>query len=235
MQLFFDFDGTLADSSPGIYASFQLACQSLGLDTPDYAAFCHSIGPPIQHLALRFFPELSEDQVETFRQIFRHDYDTIRYQQCQWYAGVRSTIETLASIAGTRLAIITNKPTRPTLELLKAGLLSEFFELVIGIDYQIIQGEGPLFPNKAAAIMCAHHRLPSSGSVGIYVGDTPSDQRASLACGLRFIAATYGFYRWREEELEGIDSLADIDDLIPMLLPLRSDGQAEPLSSASLT
>lgn len=229
MNLFFDFDGTLADSSPGIYASFQLACHSLGLNTPSYNIFCDSIGPPVQLLARHFFPELSELQLEAFRQTFRQDYDTIRFRQCQWYTGAKSTIEALASIAGSRLAIITNKPTKPTLELLEEGALLKFFELVIGIDYQEIQGVGPYFPNKAAAIMCANRHFSASSLVGIYVGDTPSDQSASLACGLKFVAATYGFYRWGEDELEGTDSIARIYDLIPMLLPRSSDGQAEPL------
>jgi phosphoglycolate phosphatase len=235
MNLFFDFDGTLADSSPGIYASFQLACHSLGLNTPTYDVFCDSIGPPVQLLARNFFPDLSELQVEAFRQTFRHDYDTVRFRECQWYAGTKSTIEALASIAGTRLAIITNKPTKPTLELLEAGSLSKFFELVVGIDYQEIQCDGPLFPNKSAAIMCANRRLPASSSVGIYVGDTLSDKIASLTCGLKFVAATYGFYRWRDDELEGTDSIARIYDLIPMLLAPASDGQAEQLSADSLT
>ena len=83
--------------------------------------------------------------------------------------------------------------------------------------------------------MCANRRLPASSSVGIYVGDTLSDKIASLTCGLKFVAATYGFYRWRDDELEGTDSIARIYDLIPMLLAPASDGQAEQLSADSLT
>ena len=125
MQLFFDFDGTLADSSPGIYGSFQVACARSGLKAPAYEVFCDSIGPPVQRLARQFFPELKEAQLEIFRQAFRDDYDNHRFRQCEWYDGVEPTLQTLAHQQNIRMAIITNKPTRPTLELLKTGKIAE--------------------------------------------------------------------------------------------------------------
>lgn len=218
MQLFFDFDGTLADSSPGIYASFQLACNSLDLPPPAYTVFCDAIGPPVQVLARRFFPELKEQEVDTFRQAFRHDYDSGRFRQCHWYEGVLSTIRALAESGQDCLAIITNKPTMPTLELLREGGLSDFFELVVGIDYQVIHGTGPVFFSKADALKLAHHQLPQSDLGVIYIGDTPADRQASFACGFRFIAATYGFHRWLDTELDSITSISRPSDLTSLLL-----------------
>ncbi|MFN6134368.1 MAG: HAD family hydrolase [Synechococcaceae cyanobacterium] len=226
MQLFFDFDGTLADSSPGIYASFQLACYSLNLEAPPYETFCDSIGPPVQLLARRFFPDLTQHQAEDFRQLFRHDYDTIRFRQCHWYEGVKSTIQELKRTRGARLVIITNKPTQPTLELLSAGGLSEHFELVVGIDYQVTQGTGPAFANKSEAIALVLSRLSHSDTAAIYVGDTPADRHSSLSCGLEFIAATYGFHRWQQDELCATPSIARISDLIPLLQSRWGCGQA---------
>lgn len=226
MHLYFDFDGTLADSSPGIYASFQLACNSLGLPAPAYEEFRDSIGPPVQLLARRFFPELTEQQADAFRQTFRHDYDNLRFRQCQWYDGVKPTIQTLAETTHTRLAIITNKPTRPTQELLKAGGLSNFFELVVGIDYQVTQGAGPVFASKSEAIQFAQAELAGSKTDAIYIGDTPADRQASQACGLDFVAATYGFYRWSETELRATTSIPRISDLIPLLQLHLPRGQA---------
>ena len=218
MQLFFDFDGTLADSSPGIYASFELACKSLDLSPPAYQVFCDNIGPPVQLLARRFFPDLGEAQVESFRQAFRQDYDTVRFRQCQWYQGVKPTLQTLVESAGASLAIITNKPTRPTVELLNASELMRYFKLVVGIDYQVDVGIGPVFANKAEAISFAYSRLSECSSGAIYIGDTPSDRNASHACGLEFIAVTYGFHRWQADELGASSSISQISDLVPLLL-----------------
>ena len=218
MHLFFDFDGTLADSSPGIYASFELACKSLNLNAPAYEVFCDNIGPPVQLLARRFFPELGDGQVEAFRQTFRNDYDTERFRLCEWYEGVKPTLQALVESAGASLAVITNKPTRPTVELLSAAGLISFFKLVVGIDYQVTAGIGPVFSNKAEAITFVHSQLPESRSGAIYIGDTPSDRKASLACGLEFIAATYGFHRWQTGEIGASSSISQIGDLIPLLL-----------------
>jgi len=216
MQLFFDFDGTLADSSPGIYASFKHACTSQDLIAPDYFAFCAAIGPPVQVLASCFFPQLGASELEKFRKSFRQDYDHERFRLCQWFDGVEKTLLALSEIQGARMAIITNKPTTPTVELLKVAGFSRYFELVVGIDYLLIQKTGPLFTKKAEAIHLAKSCLPSGGSTGFYIGDTPSDQSASLACGLEFIAATYGFHRWQKAELEGINHVSRIKELIPL-------------------
>lgn len=222
MHLFFDFDGTLADSSPGIYASFELACKSLGLTAPPYEVFCDNIGPPVQLLARRFFPDLAEVQVESFRQTFRHDYDTVRFRQCHWYEGVKPTLQALVDSAGASLAVITNKPTQPTVELLKSEELTGFFELVVGIDYQVMAGTGPVFTSKAEAIRFAREQLPECKPGAIYIGDTPSDRHASHACGLEFIAATYGFHRWQADELGASSSISQISELTPLLLASKS-------------
>jgi phosphoglycolate phosphatase-like HAD superfamily hydrolase len=177
-------------------------------------------------LARRFFPQLSEQQAECFRQTFRHDYDNVRFRQCQWYEGVKPTIQALSGTAGARLAVITNKPTLPTLELLRVGGLSEYFELVVGIDYQVTQGTGPVFASKSEAIELVNSRLPVCDDAAIYIGDTPADRRATLACGLEFIAVTYGFHRWQQDELCATPSIARISDLIPLLQARAGCGQA---------
>jgi phosphoglycolate phosphatase len=217
MQLFFDFDGTLADSSPGIYASFEFACTRLNLEPPAFKTFRETIGPPVQRLAQRFFPDLSESDLEAFRLFFRGDYDHNRFRQCDWYTRAKPTISALAALPGANLAIVTNKPTDPTLELLKTGDLLGCFQLVVGIDYQICQGSGSAFANKADAIRFAKAHLEPEASAAVYIGDTPSDRDASYACGLQFIAATYGFHRWQQSELCAIMSISAISDLIPLL------------------
>ena len=235
MQLFFDFDGTLADSSPGIYASFEHACTCQDLTAPAYPEFCAAIGPPVQVLARQFFPQLDATEWEEFRQTFRQDYDQHRFRLCHWFDGVEPTLLALSEIPGARLAIITNKPTTPTVELLKTAGFSRYFELVVGIDYLAIHGAGPVFTHKHEAIHLAKTRLPTDTPTGFYIGDTHSDQRASLAGGLEFIAATYGFYRWQEAELTGIRHVASIEDLVPWFVSSPQHKPAHSTAPESLT
>jgi phosphoglycolate phosphatase len=222
MQLLFDFDGTLADCSPGIYSSFALACSKLNLHPPTYEDFRHSIGPPVQRLAKHFFPNLSEECLEAFRLLFRDDYDNSRFKDFEWYEDVAAVIEALAAFPGVSLAVVTNKPTKPTLELLNSGRLLDYFDLVVGVDYQIWDGSGPVFPSKSDAISMARIRLKFADSLAFYIGDTPADREASCICGLQFIAATYGFHRWQKSELSSTMKINTIMDLVPLLHMVRS-------------
>jgi phosphoglycolate phosphatase len=224
MQLFFDFDGTLVDSAPGIYASFQSTCTRLNLQAPPFDIFRNSIGPPVQLLARRFFPDLKEPELEEFRLSFRNDYDNNRFRQCSWYDGAKSTIETLAAAPKARLSIVTNKPTHPTLELLTSCGLLGCFELVIGIDYQLWNGSGPAFTSKTEALNLAYSHMEPKSSPSFYIGDTPSDREASQACGLRFVAATYGFHRWNHRELSTTSYISAITELIPLLRNATGSG-----------
>lgn len=233
MHLFFDFDGTLADSSPGIYASFQLACQRLNLSPPAFDVFRDAIGPPVQQLVTRFFPDLTANKISEFRLLFRADYDNSSFRRCDWYEGLKPTLTYLSTLPYTRLSIVTNKPTRPTLDLLKSGGLLGFFDLVVGVDYQVYQGTGSVFDSKADAIRLATTRLANEAVPAFYIGDTPSDRDASQACGLDFIAAMYGFHRWQPSEVTALPTILAIIDLIPLLNKLTGVS-AEPLwSSAS--
>ena len=45
----FDFDGTVVDSSEGIYNSVRYALKAFGYPMPDEQALRYFIGPPLQH------------------------------------------------------------------------------------------------------------------------------------------------------------------------------------------
>ena len=216
MQIFFDFDGTLADSSPGIYASFEHACRDQGLVAPPYEDFCASIGPPVEVLARQFFPRLVAAELEAFRQTFRHVYDQVNFVSVTGMTELSKHLE-LFQNSQVSLSHHHNKPTIPTFKLLASAELTCYFELIVGIDYRVIQGIGSTFIRKSDAIEFAQTALPSHSSTGFYIGDTPSDRRASLTCGLEFIAATYGFHSWQESELNSTLHVPGIKALIPCL------------------
>ncbi len=196
VNLILDLDGTLIDSSPGIYHSFTLACDVHGLKRPSYDDFCGQIGPPIQHIASRFFPGLDSVAIESFRRAFRHDYDNSSYRNAAWYPDVISTLGVLSARDDLTLIIVTNKPTRPASDLIQRAGLSSCISTIVGIDYLPLKGIGSIFPSKKDALFYFLRHKTSPFSFSVYVGDTPSDQEASDCCGLPFVAALYGFHSW---------------------------------------
>ena len=61
-NLILDFDGTLADSSIGIYQAFTSSSNKIELQPPLYERFKESIGPPIDKLIEIYYPVISESK-----------------------------------------------------------------------------------------------------------------------------------------------------------------------------
>jgi phosphoglycolate phosphatase len=217
-HLLLDFDGTLADSSPGIYRSFSLSCEALGLPPPAEPAFRRLIGPPVQHIVDQIYPHLSSDDAERFRLVFRDDYDRRSFRLADWYPGVHEALQSLSDSENIRLTVVTNKPTYPACELIEAAALSSCFDSVIGVDYRAAVYGGAVFSTKAEAIAYALASASFNADRRLYVGDTPGDQSAAAACGLTFVAALYGFYQWPDHQAP----LLCIDEF-PQLLDLMND------------
>jgi phosphoglycolate phosphatase len=217
MKIFFDFDGTLVDSSEGIHIAFTRACEDVGIKAPDQSDFRSHIGPPIQQLALQFFPDIEPDRLEIFCMKFRREYDNKYYKYVQWHEGVIHGLKLLYASGSASLSIITNKPTVPTSALIASAGIMDLFETVIGIDYRVVNGVGSAFGCKRDAICYALSLSESPVDRSVYVGDTPSDQAACLDSGIHFIAATYGFHLWLPEQLQGLTSARSFGEVLSSL------------------
>ncbi len=214
--IIFDFDGTLADTSSGIYQSFSNACASLQLDCPNIDNFKREIGPPIEELVLKIFPGLEVYQVQDFKALFRESYDYNDFKLFEWYEGVNSVLEILKYKLKIPLGIVTNKPTVPTENLIRDASLESFFDFIVGVDYLEAKGLGAKFQNKSEAIDYAISLIAESRYQLIYVGDTLKDYLATRNLNIRFIAATYGFYTWDMDSM-ACDSICDIEQLLSLL------------------
>ena len=215
-HLLLDLDGTLINSSRGIYYSFCLACDRLSLKPPDFSEFCSLIGPPIENIAVSLYPQLDQATLEHFRRIFRQDYDAIRYRMAEWYPDVVDSLTVLSDEWDIDLMIVTNKPTKPAVELIKYSNSYDTFSRVVGIDYRVVHGIGPIFGSKAEALSYVIGSDSFDLSRSAYLGDTMSDREACEACNLTFIAAVYGFYKWLPDQKPQwcLESFRDIQLLL---------------------
>ena len=217
MNIFLDFDGTLADSSEGIYIAFAKACEHVGINAPPLIEFRSHIGPPVQILAQQLFPKIEADRLEALRLKFRTEYDRKYYKRVQWYEGVIEGLQKLHTQETMRLSVVTNKPTSPTQKLVANAGLSDLFEWIVGVDYRVAHRNGPVFRSKHDSICHALSLTECPAKRSIYVGDTLSDQRACQESGVAFIAATYGFHSWQPQELEGTTSACSFREVANLL------------------
>ena len=73
--VFFDLDGTLADTDPDIRGAWKAALRDLGLECPDFDAKFVA-GPPIDEMTRALFPEaFTQELADGIRRRFAAHYD----------------------------------------------------------------------------------------------------------------------------------------------------------------
>lgn len=220
IQVVFDFDGTLFDSSEGIFNSFVYASRCTGINPPELHSFIKHIGPPVHLMLDKINPNISPHLKSNFVQHFRKHYDSYGYLNSSCYDGILDILAYISSNAHfLPPCIVTNKPTRITEKLLHKHLILDCFEHVIGIDYAPAISCGESLPTKCHSISCLKSIL-SLPEMMIYVGDTPSDLSASVESGCSFIAVDYGFHSWSPSELKSFPLATTVSDLYNILTNL---------------
>ena len=210
----FDFDGTLADSSIGIYRAFASSCIENDLEPPNINTFKKFIGPPIYKLIYLIFPDIKENKKDKFVRTFRYEYDNKFYKFVNWYEGVFETIGYLKKIERSNLFIITNKPTLTCINLLAEANIFNSFREIIGIDYKIFIKEknASNFESKKSAFDYFFAKTKLSKDQSVYIGDTLNDKISAEKSNLKFIAVKYGFHNWdsNDKNLTLIDSISEL-------------------------
>ena len=200
-HVIFDLDGTLADTSVGIYSSFSLACSELGLTCPVINDFVQAIGPPVSGLLNLFYPELSLDKRSKFVSTFRASYDSTFFLEAVLYQAVADVLSCIDASPEFCMSVVTNKPTRPARALLQQLGILKYFEMVVGVDHFSSRVLLPYPTPKAANLNHLLQLFSSWVNCSCYVGDTVSDLLCCRQLDLDFIAAVYGFYSWEPRQL----------------------------------
>jgi len=212
-NLIFDLDGTLVDSSVGIYCAFCEASNTLGLVPPDLHHFRSYIGPPIALLAKEIYTGISSSDLCLLESAYRHHYDLNYYSHYSLYPHALSTISSLHCRDSYTLSIVTNKPTDVSIAILQLSGLLHMFDLVLGVDY-FCRSSSSTSHTKSSLIRHVSSLKP--GYEPIYIGDRYSDLASSNAANVRFVAALYGYQDWEFLE-KPAQSIADLPALLPLL------------------
>ncbi len=219
IDIIFDFDGTLIDSSQGIIDSLYKAFQSCGICLGNKKELISFIGPPIDVIIENIMPGLTEKQKKCVIDEFRSEYDQNGFINYKTYREIKAVFSSLYCDNKLKIGIVTNKPTLLTQKIVGIEKLGSYIEVIMGIDYPIVNKIGKRFSSKVDTLRyMIDNGLANSDS--IYIGDTLGDKDACEAVDIEFIAAKYGFYRWPELELPE-NSIDTLQDLVGVLKKLR--------------
>ena len=178
--IFFDLDGTLVDSSIGIYNAFTHTFKKLGVPSPDAKTIRGFMGPPLES---SFATCLPKDQISEAVQIYRSYYKEKGIHEAQLFPQIVDLLEKLSS--NYPLYITTTKNTPTAQDMTKNLEIYHFFDS--------IYGSSPKAPHKADVIrqaLQAHQLAPEQA---IIIGDTKFDMLGAQETGIQKLAVTWGF------------------------------------------
>jgi len=183
----FDLDGTLIDSRRDLTDSANEMLADYGAPPIGEEAIGRMIGSGAGELVRRALAASGVNvALEEALPRFREMYDRRLLENTRPYDGIPELLEALRE-RKVPLALLTNKPLQPSLRILDAFHLTEYFPFRLG-------GDGP-WPRKPAPEGIRH--LMASARAGatetLLVGDSIIDVRTAQNAGVRMCLARYGF------------------------------------------
>lgn len=206
--IIFDMDGTLWDSAKEVAESWNLAMRQcrydrLPLDADD---MYRVMGKTMEDIARLLFPDAQgERQRELLEACCRVENDYLREHGGTLYPKLRETLDTLRE--SYHLYIVSN---------CQSGYIEAFldyYDLRRRIeDFQCYGDNGkPKADN--IRILYERNRLDDA----VYVGDIQGDYDSSMAAGVKFIHAAYGFGTI-DAAVPRIETFAELPELVPTVL-----------------
>lgn len=189
--VFFDLDGTLTDSGPGIINSAIYALGKFGITITDRKQLFPFIGPPLAD-SFRDLFGIPEDQIPLAIKYYREDYNVKGIYENEPYEGIREVLEELHS-KGIKLVIATSKPDYLAQIVLDHFDLSKYFTYVSGAVKDVRISKTEVIQHALEA-----NNIKNLDDV-IMVGDRKYDVIGAKNCSLKCIAVLYGGYSTKEE------------------------------------
>lgn len=185
-HFFFDLDGTVINSAPGITHSVQYAVRKMGIEPPPEKELTVFIGPP---LALSFSKVFGMNNAQATQAValYRENYRAGGMLECEVYEGIPQLLQALHD-AGAVCVLATCKPHEFATKILRHLGLDGYFAFVSGPELDGTRGE------KHEVIAHAMQTLGlTDPSRILMVGDRDNDVLGAAHHGIDCAGALWGF------------------------------------------
>ena len=202
--IYFDFDGTLADTSKGIINGYRYAFEKKKLPEPSEKVIKENIGPPLKNVLSILAPSESTESIDELAILYREYYSSEGVFELEFFDGVREMLECI-SIKNVRLCILSSKPTVFIEKILKRYGYDKYFAAIDGVSLG--------YDNKTKKerlndrIICENIKPVDC----IVVGDRAEDMNAARYCSTGFIGVLFGY--GDETEMNDSVTVKCVEDL----------------------
>lgn len=196
-----DFDGTIADTSPGVKGSILYALEKYGIPVGDTSKLDLFLGPPLYESFASVYgtdEKLSEALVNTYREY----YNVKGKYELEFYPGMPELIKEMAE-RGIPVAVVSSKPKIYLDQILEHFSMEGFFRTVVGPELENRNSSKARPVREAVSDM----NLEISKNI-LMVGDRFYDILGAKDAGVSSAAVTFGFGSLDELEKAGPDFIA---------------------------
>lgn len=188
-NIFFDFDGTLIDTGPGILRATRYALMKYGIEENDESNLKRFVGPPLAEAFAEhygFSPEESINAVLKFREYYLEK----GWTECTIYPGITEMLTELRD-SGRHLIIATGKPEDLAIKIAKRFGIFDFFDIIRGA---YVDDEGEHRTDKKEIITSVFEDLDITDiSSCIMVGDRANDVHGAHRSGIKALGILWGY------------------------------------------
>ena len=210
----FDLDGTLTNTLESMTYSVNLTLEEMGLSkiTKDQCRLFVGNGARVlMEKSLKAAGDTDASRIEEGMEIYGRIFD----QNCTYhvtpYEGIPEMLKALKD-KGIQLAVLSNKPDRQTVKVVKAIFGEELF------DYAQGQKEGIRRKPERDGVWYLMEQMHVSKEECLYIGDSEVDAATGRNAGLKTIGVLWGFRDRKTLETAGADDLIDRPDELLQLV-----------------
>ena len=182
-NIFFDLDGTISDSSKGVFRSFNYALKKMGGKSISFNEVGQFIGPKLNDSFKMLLNLKSDEDAQRAVDFFREDYTVTGYKINELYPGIKNLIFNLKE-KDYRLFVATTKRKDVAVNVIKYFNFDKYFDDIYG-------GGTTVSKDKLLANIITENSLKNKEC--IMVGDTHFDFEAAKANNLISIGVTWGY------------------------------------------
>ncbi len=201
-NLFFDLDGTIADSRDGIINCIKYAFRKVGEAIPEPDELADCLGPPLWESFSKLLSDPTEQRIDSAIAAYRERFAEVGILENHLYPGV---VETLSELVrrGYLLFVVTSKPRKYASKIIDNFGIGSLFQRIHGPELD------DLLSTKAdliATVLESDRIIPSAA---IMIGDRKHDIVGARSNGVACIGVCWGYGSTAELRTAGADLLID--------------------------
>lgn len=181
--IIFDLDGTLLDTSKGIFNSVRYAENQMGFASISDLRLREFVGPPPKAMYMNIYGVDEETAIKAAQMHRKYGLEKAVFE-AEVYDGVEDMLGFLKK-SGYKLAVASLKAQGTAEKVLQNFGLSRYFDAIVGMDEKE-------YLTKKDTILLALQQTDTNG-VALMVGDSQYDCAGAEEAGVDFVGALYGF------------------------------------------